>query len=106
MNSHRTALITLLILTIISTTSFTLGINGEERVKTIDVYIDPANPGSVSYTVYLVNGLAIEGSSDSWEAMDQMLRLSEAVTKPNTTVHAILKDDKITSFRIRAVSMF
>ena len=55
-----------------------LGISGQERVKALDIYLDPANTGSVSYTVHLANGLAIEGSGDSWEAMDQMLRLSAA----------------------------
>lgn len=83
-----------------------LGISGQERVKTIDVYLDPLNTGSVSYTVHLVNGLAIEGVGDSWEAMDQMLRVSEAVVRPNTSVVADLKEDKITGILIRSGSAF
>jgi len=83
-----------------------LGISGQERIKTLDVYLDPENTGSVSYVVHLANGLAIEGASDSWEEMDQYLRLSEALVRPNTTAYAELKDDKIISILIRAGSAF
>jgi hypothetical protein len=83
-----------------------LGISGQERVKAFDIYLDPANTASVSYTIHLANGLAIEGSGDTWESMDQFLRLSEAVIRPNTTVIAHLKDDKVTSFLISAGSAF
>ena len=83
-----------------------LGISGQERVKTLDVYLDPENTGSVSYVVHLANGLAMEGESDSWEAMDQYGRLSEALVRPNTTVYAELKDDKIIGILIRAGSAF
>lgn len=83
-----------------------LGISGQERVKALDIYLDPANTGSVSYTVHLANGLGIEGTGDSWESMDQMIRVSEAVARPNTTVIAHLKDDKVTSFLISAGSGF
>jgi hypothetical protein len=83
-----------------------LGISGQERVRTLDVYLDPLNTGSVSYTVHLANGLAIEGSGDTWEHVDQMMRLSEAMTRPNTTVTVDLKESKITGIMIRSGAAF
>lgn len=110
MKRYRTALLAALVLALLllvpAETSSGLGISGQERIRSLDVYLDPVNTGSVSYVVHLVNGLAIEGAGDSWEAMDQMLRISEAVTRPNTTVIAEMKDDKVIGFLIRAGSRF
>lgn len=111
MKNYRTALLaaaalSLLLLIPSEPGQAGLGISGQERVKALDVYLDPENTASLSYTVHLANGLAIEGSGDTWESMDQFLRLSEAVARPGTTVIAHLKDDKVTSFLISAGSGF
>jgi len=83
-----------------------LGISGQERVKTLDVYLDPQNTGSVFYTVHLANGLAIEGSGDTWEQVDQMMRLSRAMTRANTSVTVELKEDEIIGIMVRSGSAF
>lgn len=83
-----------------------LGISGQERVKTLDVYLDPQNTGSVFYTVHLANGLAIEGSGDTWEQVDQMMRLSEMMVRANTSVTVELKEDRIIGIMVRSGSAF
>jgi hypothetical protein len=83
-----------------------MGISGREMVRTLDVRIHPEQAGKVEYVLHLANGLVKEGSLDGWEAMDQLLRLTDLLGRGNISVWAELDNDRLDGFLIRSGVQF